>query len=97
MQDEINIANIVLGLLVGLNLIVMIGVLRDPGLSIFQKTGQILIIWLLPVIGAAGVLFFLGQNHTRAEMRSLVPFPFHMVGYKRREREYEEPPEGVCG
>jgi hypothetical protein len=86
-----------LSLLVLLNLVVMIGVWRDSGLSGFQKSGQTLLIWLLPAIGASIVLAFLGQNHTRDEMRSLVPFPFHMVGYKRREREYNEPPEGVCG
>jgi hypothetical protein len=86
-----------LSLLALLNLVVMIGVWRDSGLSSFQKLGQTLLILLLPAIGASIVLAFLGQNHTRDEMRSLVPFPFHMVGYKRREREYNEPPEGVCG
>jgi hypothetical protein len=86
-----------LSLLVLLNLVVMIGVWRDSGLSSFQKSGQTLLIWLLPAIGASIVLAILGQNHTRDEMRSLVPFPFHMVGYKRREREYNQPPEGVCG
>ena len=88
---------IFLGLLAVLNLVVTVGVWRDPGLSGFQKMGQSILIWLLPVIGASIVLAFLGQNHTRDEMRSLVPSPFHMVGYKRREREYHEPPEGVCG
>lgn len=92
-----NTANLLLGLLLIVNLIVTVGVLRDAGLSALQKTVQLLIIWILPVIGAALVLFFLGQNHTRAEMRSLVPSPFHMVGYQRREREYEEPPESTCG
>ena len=91
------IGYIFLGLLAVLNLVVMVGVWRNPGLSGFQKLGQSILIWLLPVIGASIVLAFLGQNHTRDEMRSLVPFPFYMVGYKRREREYNEPPEGVCG
>jgi hypothetical protein len=91
------IGYIFLGLLAVLNLVVMVGVWRNPGLSGFQKFGQSILIWLLPVIGASIVLAFLGQNHTRDEMRSLVPFPFYMVGYKRREREYNEPPEGVCG
>lgn len=86
-----------LGLLVVLNLVAMVGVWRDPGLSSFQKLGQSLLIWLLPALGTSIVLVFLGQNHTREEMRSLVPPPFHMIGYKRREREYNEPPEGVCG
>lgn len=93
----IEIGYIFLGFLAVLNLVVMVGVWRDSGLSGFQKLGQSVLIWLLPVIGASIVLAFLGQNHTRNEMRSLVPFPFHLVGYKRREREYNEPPEGVCG
>ena len=91
------IGYVLVGLLLALNLVVTIGVWRDRGLSGFQKSGQSLLIWFLPVIGASIVLAFLGQNHTRDEMRSLVPAPFHMVGYKRREREYNEPPEGVCG
>ena len=93
----IEIGYLFLSLLVVFNLSVMVGVWRDPGLSNLQKLGQSLLIWLLPVLGASIVLAFLGQNHTRDEMRSLVPPPFHMVGYKRREREYNEPPEGVCG
>ena len=89
--------SILLGLLVVLNLIVMIAVFRDQGLTVLQKTAQTFLIWILPFIGALIVLVFLAQNHTRAEMRSLVPPPFHMVGYQRREREYHEPPEASCG
>ena len=88
---------VVICVLIVLNVIVTAGVLRDRGLSPLQKTGQSALVWLLPLAGACVVLVFLGHNNTRAEMRSLVPPPFHMLGYERREREYHDPPEGSCG
>lgn len=84
-------------MLIVLNVIVTIGVLRDSSLSTIQKTLQSAILWLFPIFGATFVLAFLGQNHTRKEMRSLVPSPFHMFGYKRPEKEYHDPPDAVCG
>ena len=96
-QKPLTVGLILLGLLIGFNAIVTVGVLRDSGLSILQKIGQILLVWVIPLVGASVVLAFLGQNHTRAEMRTLVPSPFHLAGHTRRERDYNEPPEGVCG
>jgi hypothetical protein len=55
------------------------GVITDPGLSILQRVAQSVIIWLIPVFGMIIVLLMQGNNHTRAEMKGLVPFPFYLV------------------
>lgn len=60
-------------------LILTRGVIVDPGLTIFQKIAQAMIVWLIPVLGLCVVLFMQGNNHTRAEMRKLVPFPFYLA------------------
>ena len=60
-------------------LIVTRGVLLDPGLSPFQKLAQTTIVWLVPVFGMTVVLLMQGNNHTRDEMKTLVPFPFYLA------------------
>jgi hypothetical protein len=60
-------------------LILTRGVIADSGLSVFQKIAQTMIIWLIPVFGMCVVLVMQGNNHTRAEMKSLVPFPFYLA------------------
>lgn len=68
--------------LVGYAIIAVIvtrGVFADTGLSFFQKVAQTMIIWVIPVLGMSIVLLMQGNNHTRAEMKSLVPFPFYLV------------------
>ena len=59
--------------------IVTRGVILDPGLSVFQKIAQAMIVWFIPVLGMSAVLLMQGNSHTRAEMKSLVPFPFYLV------------------
>jgi hypothetical protein len=60
-------------------LILTRGVLVDSGLSVFQKIIQAIIIWVIPVFGMSIVLLMQGNNHTRAEMKGLVPFPFYLA------------------
>ncbi len=93
-----------------LNLVVTTGLVRDAGLSIGQRFGQAVIVWLLPFLGALLILFVQGMSHTRDEMKSLVPFPFYLAGYNKvrpnpHRDEYGsavDPPgesfgEGSCG
>ena len=45
-----------LSMLVVLNCLSSVAVARDPGLTKKQRALQILLIWLLPVLGAAAIL-----------------------------------------
>lgn len=65
-------------------IIVTRGVVADTGLSVFQKVTQSLIIWLIPAFGMSIVLLMQGNNHTRAEMKKLVPFPFYLAAPARQ-------------
>ena len=56
----------------------------DSSLSVFQKIAQTMIIWLIPLLGMSVVLLMQGNNHTRAEMKNLVPFPFYLVAPARQ-------------
>ena len=72
-----------LGVYVLIGLIVTRGIVLDAGLTVLQKVAQILIIWLIPVLGVCLVLVMQGNNHTRSEMKNLVPFPFYLVAHSR--------------
>ena len=74
---------IALGVYAVVALIITRGVAADAGLTIPQKIVQVLIIWFVPVFGMCAVLLMQGNNHTRAEMRSLVPFPFYLASPSR--------------
>ncbi len=77
------------------NLIISRGVIKDAGINPRQTLAQILLTWLVPIVGACIVLAMLGQHHTREEMRTLVPFPFYFAGYtKLRENPYDSGGEG---
>lgn len=79
-------------------LIVTRSVLKDSGLTGAQKTLQVVLVWIIPVLGPCAVLGFQGLSHSREEMKTLVPSPFHLVGYtKPRGESYREDGEGVCG
>ena len=87
-------------ILLTLNSVATLAVSRDDGLSPVQKFVQVLIIWTLPFLGGLAMLSLVGSYHSREEMRSMVPFPFYMVGY--RESEHPNPfdnegTEGTCG
>lgn len=64
-------------------IIVTRGVIADSGLSVLQKVAQSMIIWLIPVFGMSIVLLMQGNNHTRTEMKKLVPFPFYLAAPAR--------------
>lgn len=61
------------------NLGVTWALLRDDGATILQKLFQFFVIWLLPVLGGGFILALVGSHHTRAEMKSMVPFPFYLA------------------
>ncbi len=87
-------------LLLLLNGIVTLAISRDDGLSPPQKLAQILIVWILPFLGSLAMLALVGSYHTRDEMKSMVPFPFYLAGY--RDPETPNPfdhhgTEGSCG
>lgn len=64
------------------NLVVTWALIRDDGTTVFQKSFQFFVIWLLPVLGGALILALVGSHHTRADMRSMVPFPFYLAAPK---------------
>lgn len=64
------------------SLVVSIGLARDSSLSTGQKLWQMLVAWLIPFVGGALMLAWQGHHHPRAEMKSLVPFPFYLAGYR---------------
>jgi len=70
---------IAIGVYAVVGLTITRGVAADPGLTVLQKIVQVLIIWIVPLIGMCVVLLMQGNNHTRAEMKSLVPFPFYLA------------------
>lgn len=45
------------------NMLVSVQVLRCPMFSLFQKTAQCFIIWLLPLFGAIGIWAFLRSQY----------------------------------
>lgn len=60
---------------------VLFGLLRDDGLTGLQKFIQVLIVWLLPLLGMLIVLSFQGLYNSRAELRERLPYPFYMAGF----------------
>lgn len=83
-----------------LNGIVTLAVSRDEGLSASQKIAQILIVWVLPFFGGIAMLALVGSYHTREQMKSMVPYPFYLAGY--RDPKTPNPfdhhgTEGSCG
>ena len=101
---------ILLGLHVFLSLVLSQGLVRDDGLTAGQKLGQIVLVWFLPLIGAAIVLAMQGQNHSRSELKALLPFPFWYAGFPDMKRSPNSPSpqdgiddthrydgEGACG
>ena len=50
---------IIISLLILLNVFVSIYIFRHDSLDQFQKVGQIIIVWLIPLVGAVGLFLFL--------------------------------------
>ena len=63
-----------------ISVIVTRSLILDHALGRKQKLMQLLIVWLVPIIGGCVVLVVQGQGYSRTEMKSLVPFLFHLVG-----------------
>ena len=88
----------VLGFVVVLNLVVTVGLIRDDGVTNLQKVAQAMLVWLLPIVGAGIVLAVIGSHHTKDEMKSLVPFPFYLAAYQKRDSGGPTNIEaGTCG
>jgi len=56
-----------------INIVASIQVLRTPEHEVLQRVGQIVFVWLLPVIGAIVTLHILRESH-HTERRSDSPF-----------------------
>ena len=67
------------GVLFIFNLGVSWALIRDDGATTLQKVFQFFVIWLLPLLGGGFILSLIGSHHTRAEMKSMVPFPFYLA------------------
>ena len=61
------------------NVLASLGVVYDPNLRRTQKTGQLLFVWLSPVLGASLVLYLVYQHSLHAIPRSLVPWPISWI------------------
>jgi len=87
------------------NLVVTWSLIHDDGLSAKQKIYQTLLTWIVPIIGGSVVLAMQGQNHSRQELKSILPFPFYLVGhvdhasnpFKTGGSDGAEYSEGSCG
>jgi len=65
------------------NFAVTIGLIRDGGATPLQKSVQAMVIWLVPFVGAGLILALIGSHHSRAEVKSMVPFPFYLAAYQK--------------
>ena len=93
------------------SLIVTRGLILDNGLTAKQKVLQALMTWFIPIIGGCFVIAMQGQNHSRSEMKALMPFPFYLAGHADQpknpfkslgssvtaEDQDWSPGEGSCG
>lgn len=59
-----------------LNLLATISVKYDHELNSFQRNSQYIIIWVIPLLGASTVLFFVYQHSPNAIPKGWIPRPF---------------------
>ena len=58
-----------------LNALATLGIVYDHELSSFQKISQLLFVWLVPIFGAAFILFLVYQHSPNGIPRSWIPWP----------------------
>jgi ABC-type iron transport system FetAB permease component len=59
----------------------------DSTLDPFQKKAQIIIVWLIPFIGASLIIFLVNQHSPEVIPRNLIPWPFkNLIFGKPRAR-----------
>ena len=64
------------------NLLASRAVLFDDGVTNSQKALQLVLVWLVPLIGAGVVISLVGSHHSREELRGVLPFPLYLLGYE---------------
>jgi len=86
MEIFIILASIAFMLLLWLNFIAYIAVKHDQTLNSFQKKSQIIIVLLLPYIGASLVLHMVFDHSPEAIPKKLIPWPFKKIIYGKPPR-----------
>ena len=78
--------------LIWLNVLAGIAVGRDSSLDSFQRKAQWLIVWLIPVFGAALVLHLVNQHDPDAIPRKAIPWPLRglVFGKPRRAHRHRD-------
>ena len=68
----------------------------DSTLTPFQKKAQIIIVWLVPYLGASLIIFLVNQHSQEAIPRKLIPWPFKRLifGKLRNKNNNRDDNEG---
>jgi len=77
------IALIFIAVYLWMNLVATISLCRDGGIEPFQRYAQILLIWLIPYVGSALILFLMVQISPDKIPRKMVPWPFRSLIFGR--------------
>ncbi len=70
--------------------------LKDDLLTNTQKIFQLLIIWLIPILGAFLILYMITDSHTQAEVKDMTIGPFYLREFSKKNKPNENI-NGVCG
>jgi hypothetical protein len=70
---------LLLGVCIWMSFIAVYAVIRDEILEAFQKTSQIVIVLVIPLLGALFVLYLINQHSPEAIPKSLIPWPFRSI------------------
>ena len=91
----------VLVVCIWLNILATIVVNHDFTLEPVQRKGQLVIVWLFPIVGAAFILRLLFQHYPDAIPEKWIPWPFRGLVYgkehpRNRSRNEDESPAVNC-
>ncbi len=80
--------------IVWLNVLATIAIRCDATLERTQRIGQLLIVWLVPLIGAPLILRFVNEQSPDAIPKTWIPWPFKKLVYggdieRNRDRQGE--------
>ena len=93
MEILIFITVIFILILIWLNIIASIALKYDQTLDAFQKKAQLLVVWLLPALGASLVLKMVLQHSPEAIPRKLIPWPFKEALFGKEHKPNSIPDE----
>jgi len=79
------------------NILALIVIYYDKSLTRYQKIAQTLIIWLVPVVGAAFVLHLLFKASPKTIPRSWILWPFKNLVYGPPIKRYDDAPPRRTG